>query len=398
MGLLVVLGLYFVCETPRFLESAGRSDAALRVLTRLRAGDQDAAAHELKEVRAEIDTEKAAGDATWSEVFTVPFFRNVVIIGCAVQFFQIMTGINAIVSFSGTLFQALGLHGITFSIIPFVAFTIGNAVGSCLLVDRVGRRPLLLYGMVAMCVTMLVGGGVAVLAQDPDGQIGTAAGYTIVSMIVAYMFSFGISWGFGAWLYISEIMPLRVRGKAVGLCTAMNWGPANVMSAFLTPQMIASPLGPGGTLIFFGCVCLAVIPFVLTCVPETKGKTLEEPLQLPAPSTQTSWRSYHKPAPTTSAAPQVRRRSCHSSASPAGRTSNPSPRHEAKGVAPVFGERAWASGFGLCKGLGKLKPYHAVHIYDFKNLRSPPANYPKPWTSRFQESWVNCGSFTWAPR
>ena len=360
MGLLVVLGLYFVCETPRFLESAGRSDAALRVLTRLRAGDQDAAAHELKEVRAEIDTEKAAGDATWSEVFTVPFFRNVVIIGCAVQFFQIMTGINAIVSFSGTLFQALGLHGITFSIIPFVAFTIGNAVGSCLLVDRVGRRPLLLYGMVAMCVTMLVGGGVAVLAQDPDGQIGTAAGYTIVSMIVAYMFSFGISWGFGAWLYISEIMPLRVRGKAVGLCTAMNWGPANVMSAFLTPQMIASPLGPGGTLIFFGCVCLAVIPFVLTCVPETKGKTLEEPLQLPAPSTQTSWRSYHKPAPTTSAAPQVRRRSCHSSASPAGRTSNPSPRHEAKGVAAshpllCFGEWAWAIGFGLFEGFGKFE-------------------------------------------
>ena len=357
MGLLVVLGLYFVCETPRFLESAGRSDAALRVLTRLRAGDQDAAAHELKEVRAEIDTEKAAGDATWSEVFTVPFFRNVVIIGCAVQFFQIMTGINAIVSFSGTLFQALGLHGITFSIIPFVAFTIGNAVGSCLLVDRVGRRPLLLYGMVAMCVTMLVGGGVAVLAQDPDGQIGTAAGYTIVSMIVAYMFSFGISWGFGAWLYISEIMPLRVRGKAVGLCTAMNWGPANVMSAFLTPQMIASPLGPGGTLIFFGCVCLAVIPFVLTCVPETKGKTLEEPLQLPAPP-----QPKHPGAATISPHPQRRQPpKCAGD-----RATLPLLRLEGlqilrPGTKPkgwpllFFGERAWAIGLGLCKGLGKFE-------------------------------------------
>ena len=141
-----------------------------------------------------------------------------------------------------------------------------------------------------------------------------------------FRFAFGISWGFGAWLYISEIMPLRVRGKAVGLCTAVNWGPANILSAFITPQMISSPMGPGGTLLFFGCVCLIVmlglglkiiflkpktfwwsskspqfetfgderklgglfakttaktavqsrIPFAATCLPETKGKTLEE--------------------------------------------------------------------------------------------------------------------------
>ena len=305
MGLLVVLGLFFVCETPRFLESAGRSSDALKVLTRLRAGDREAAQHELKEVQKELETERDAGDATWSEVFTTPFFRHVVIIGCAIQFFQIMTGINAIVSFSGTLFKALGLRGITFSVIPFVAFAAGNAVGSFALVDRVGRRPLLLWGMVSMCAAMLFGGAVALLVQDPSsGHIDKFAGFTIVSMIVLYMFSFGISWGFGAWLYISEIMPLRVRGKAVGLCTAMNWGPANVLSAFLTPQMISSPLGPGGTLIFFGCVCLAVIPFVATCVPETKGKTLEEIVaQFCKPATQPkspSIRTHLSPNPSRS--------------------------------------------------------------------------------------------------
>ena len=80
----------------------------------------------LKEVQLELESERATGEATWSEVFATPFYRNVVVIGCAIQFFQIMTGINAIVSFSGTLFKALGLHGIAFSIIPFVAFTAGN--------------------------------------------------------------------------------------------------------------------------------------------------------------------------------------------------------------------------------------------------------------------------------
>lgn len=229
----------------------------------------------------EIAEEKQTGEAAWSEIFTTPFFRNVVLIGCLVQFFQIMTGINAMVSFSGTLFKALGISGIGPSLIPFVSFTIGNAVGSFMLVDRVGRRVLLLFGMITMCLTMLVGGSIALLAHDPvSDTINETAGVVIVTMIVIYMFAFGISWGFGAWLYISEIMPLRVRGKAVGLCTAMNWGPANVLSAFLTPQMISSSMGPGGTLLFFGCVCLIVIPFTATCLPETKGKTLEEVVPL----------------------------------------------------------------------------------------------------------------------
>lgn len=281
LGCLVFLGLLFVCETPRFLESKERSNEALQVLTRLRGGDEVLAQQELTEVQDELAEEKQTGEANWSEIFTTPFFRNVVLIGCLVQFFQITTGINAVVSFSGTLFKALGISGIGPSLIPFISFTLGNAVGSFFLVDRVGRRLLLLLGMITMCITMLVGGSIALAAHDPaTDEIEQTAGVVIVAMIVIYMFAFGISWGFGAWLYISEIMPLRVRGKAVGLCTAVNWGPANVLSAFLTPQMISSPMGPGGTLLFFGCVCLLVIPFSATCLPETKGKTLEEVVPL----------------------------------------------------------------------------------------------------------------------
>merc|ERR1712176_1624828 len=124
-----------------------------------------------------------------------------------------------------------------------------------------------------MALTMLAGGVVAIAAGKHPSE---TAGYVIIAMIVGYMFSFGVSWGFGAWLYISEIMPLRVRGKAVGLCTGVNWGPANVISAFATPAMIAGPMGPGGTLLFFGALSALVVPFALLCLPETKGRTLEE--------------------------------------------------------------------------------------------------------------------------
>merc|ERR1712151_1396410 len=125
-------------------------------------------------------------------------------------------------------------------------------------------------------------GGIADLTSTrtvgDDGQehISAAAGIVIIGAVVGFLFAFGISWGFGAWLYIPEIMPLRVRGKAVGLATGVNWGPANVASAFITPMMIASPIGAGGTLLFFSAISALAIPFALLCLPETRGKTLEE--------------------------------------------------------------------------------------------------------------------------
>jgi len=250
------------------------------VLSALR-GDEDVAKQELAGVREELDQEREAGNATWAEIITKPYFRNVVILGCFVQFFQIITGINAMVSFGGTLFNTLGVTGLLSAIAPAVFFFLGNAIGGFGLVDRLGRRSLLIWGMVGMSLTMLVGGVTALVAEThegPDGeeQLSKGAGLVIVAMVVGYMFSFGISWGFGAWLYISEIMPLRVRGKAVGLCTGVNWGPANVISAFATPAMIASPMGPGGTLLFFGLLSALVVPFAVLCLPETRGQTLEE--------------------------------------------------------------------------------------------------------------------------
>merc|ERR1711920_86509 len=167
------------------------------------------------------------------------------------------------------------------AIAPATFFLLGNAIGGFGLVDRLGRRSLLIWGMAGMALTMLVGGTTALFAETHEGpngeeQLSRGAGLVIVAMVAGYMFSFGISWGFGAWLYISEIMPLRVRGKAVGLCTGVNWGPANVISAFVTPIMIEGSMGPGGTLLFFGLLSALVVPFALLCLPETKGRTLEQ--------------------------------------------------------------------------------------------------------------------------
>jgi len=159
LGCVLLIGVPFLRETPRFLESQGRSDEAFQVLKFLRGGDEIVAEDELGMVKAEIEEERAAGEASWSEIFTNPFFRNVVVIGCVLQFFQIMTGINAMVSYFGTLAVGLGLKSFVSLLSPVIAFTIGNAIGSFYLADRIGRRPLLVWGMIGMAVSMLVAGG-----------------------------------------------------------------------------------------------------------------------------------------------------------------------------------------------------------------------------------------------
>lgn len=275
MGLVGIVGILFLGETPRFLQKAGRDEEARQIMTKLRGGDQEHAERELALVQKELAEEKATGEATWGEVCGNPYYRNVVIIGCLVQWFQIVTGINSIVSYGGVLFANLGLTSLLASLSPMIMFFVGNAIGAFYLADRIGRRPLLVWGMVAMAASLLTAGILGLVYSDTS-TMPEFIGYAIIGMVIVFMFSFGISWGFGAWLYISEIMPLRVRGKAVGLATAVNWGPANLLSAYVTPVMIASQLGPGGTLVFFGCISLIAVPFARYFVPETKGRVLEE--------------------------------------------------------------------------------------------------------------------------
>ena len=126
MGLAVTIGLVFVPETPRFLAKAGNIEDAKAVMLQLR-GDEATAQAELDGVLADIAAEQAAGQASWREILVEnPTFRNVVLIGCGVQFAQIITGINALVSFSGTMFRQLGVSGLNAAVLPFVAFLIGS--------------------------------------------------------------------------------------------------------------------------------------------------------------------------------------------------------------------------------------------------------------------------------
>ena len=207
MGTLSLLGLSCVPETPRFLAKAKRVHEAKVVLIRLR-GDETAAQDELDGILADLQGEAAAGVATWREILHNAAYRNVVLIGCFVQFAQIITGVNALVSFSGTMFAQLGVGGIVGALLPFVANLLANMLGSFALVDRVGRRPILLLGMTGMATTLLVAGAATTAGLEGAGGIAVAC-------VIGYMTCFGGSWGYGA----SSSRVHRAEPKGAAICT-----------------------------------------------------------------------------------------------------------------------------------------------------------------------------------
>ena len=143
-------------------------------------------------------------------------------------------------------------------------------------VDRFGRRPLLLSGLVGMTVSLAaVGMSFAALENQPEGATSTTVGgiVTVIALVV-FIASFAFSMGPIVWTLISEIYPNRVRGRAISVATAANW-----LSAFLVSQFFLSvvdAIGESTTFFLFSALCIASFVFVYRLVPETKGRSLEE--------------------------------------------------------------------------------------------------------------------------
>jgi MFS family permease len=147
------------------------------------------------------------------------------------------------------------------------AVNVAMTVVAVRLIDRVGRRPLLLGGLIPMALS-LVAIGIAF-----DLKSGPVRWIAIASLIV-YVGSFAISWGWGFWLLNAELYPLEVRGRGTGLVVMVQWA-AN-LAVSLTFLLLIHAIGKPATFWLYAALCAAAIVFTAFFVPETKGKTLEE--------------------------------------------------------------------------------------------------------------------------
>jgi len=193
-------------------------------------------------------------------------------IGICLQFFQQLTGINAIFYYSSTVFVLIGAD-------PMVGTAITGAVNvastfiAVATMDRVGRRALLLYGAAGMAIRLALV-GILVLTQDPSTN--SSAGNAIIAFICLFIVNFAYSWGPIAWIIPAEIFPINVRAKGIALSTMSNWL-ANFAIAKSVPNLVLpSGFGVGGTFLFFAGFAVLEFFWVMTHIHETSGITLEK--------------------------------------------------------------------------------------------------------------------------
>jgi sugar porter (SP) family MFS transporter len=226
-GVLLFVGMLTRTESPAWSATHRRIPEARRVLARVRSRDHDIDG-EIEDIRS-VD-ERSGG---YRQLLT-PDIRKLVVIGVLLAVFQQITGINTVIYYAPTLLHQAGL-GDSASLLANVRIgvvNVGMTVMAICLIDGVGRRVLLLTGTAGMVVALFA---VALTFAVSGGALGETAATVAVASLVVYTGSFAIGLGPVFWLLISEIDPVRVRGKAMSITTVANWGANFVVAiSFLT--------------------------------------------------------------------------------------------------------------------------------------------------------------------
>jgi len=255
-------GLFFIPETPSWLMNHGQLNAAEKILHKIRVAslNEDLVPTEKKE---DVPTSK-----NWRELFS-PHIRKAFLIGIGLSVFQQITGINTVMYYAPRIFQLAGFQTAETAIFATMlvgAVNMGMTFIALWLIDLIGRRRLLIAGLIGMFVS-LIALGFSFLSTQGEGLAAVAA-------LMFYVAFFAISLGPVAWLIISEIYPLGIRGRAMGIATFANWVCNYFIS--LTFLTLIDVLGTSSTFWLYGLISLLGLWFVYRHVPETKGKTLEQ--------------------------------------------------------------------------------------------------------------------------
>jgi sugar porter (SP) family MFS transporter len=258
------LGMLFQKESPHWLIRQGRDDEARDVLRRVR-NDNDID-QEIREVH-----EISQRQGSYRDLIS-PRVRPLVMVGVLLAVFQQITGINTVIYYAPTLLQGAGLGDNAALLANVVngAVNVGMTIVAIWLLDKVGRRPLLLTGTAGMAVGMAIVGCSFIGGSTLHGGLAIVA----IAGLLIYTGSFAIGLGPVFWLLIAEIYPLKIRGAAMSVASMANWAANFVVTvSFLT---LLSAIGGVGAFFLFGFLTLVALAYFWRKVPETKGRSLQE--------------------------------------------------------------------------------------------------------------------------
>ena len=267
-GAILAVGMLTVPRTPRWLVMNGDEEKATEVLERLREGDEDAdVASEMEEIKEANENERG----TRVKHLLSGRLRPLLLVGVVLAVAQQFVGVNTVIYYAPTILSDTGL-GSSAALAQTVVVGVVNVVFTIvavLLLDRLGRRALLLTGTAGLLVALLVLG-----LYFSSTTLQNDYGWVALAGLVLFIAAFAIGLGPVFWLMISEIFPVGARSKAMAVCTIFNWG-ANFLVAQTFLSLSTAITRQGVFFLYAGLAVLSLVFFALR-LPETKGRALED--------------------------------------------------------------------------------------------------------------------------
>jgi SP family galactose:H+ symporter-like MFS transporter len=266
-ALALAFGMLRMPQSPRWLVMSGDDFAARATLAKIRVDDPDTIDREIEEIKESLDEKPGA----WSELLE-PVVKAALVVGVGLAILQQVTGINTVIYYAPTIVEFTGVNSSAGSILAAVGVGVINVamtVVALRLLDRAGRRTLLVIGVSGMSLSLFALGGAFV-----GGGGSTLSSVVAIASLMLYVASFAVSLGPIFWLLNAEIYPLGVRSKAAGVGTMANWTFNFIVS--LTFLLLIEALGRSGAFWLYGGIGILTLIFCWALVPETKGKRLED--------------------------------------------------------------------------------------------------------------------------
>lgn len=267
-AIILIVGMGFLPETPRWLIKSGQEEQARAVLASTHRADE--VEEELASIREVIrlDTEKG----TVRELLA-PWVRPMLFVALILAIGQQFSGVNAINAYFPTMLVSLGFSTNT-ALLSAVVLGLTKLLFTAwvvFVVDRWGRKPLLLIGNVIMFVTLALTGYVVLNVHDK-----TTLGTLTLILLVLYLAGYELGWGAVVWVMMAEVFPLKARAAGMGVSAVVLWAATGLVTYYFPIMSDKQHLGIGHSMWVFAGVSVVLFVLVKWLVPETKGRSLEQ--------------------------------------------------------------------------------------------------------------------------